>query len=43
MTSSVRAALYPKYDNWFSFGPYLPKNIKGSYDHWKQFGRFSVN
>ncbi len=43
MTSSVRAALYPKYGNWLSFGPYLPENIKGIYDNWKQFGRFSVN
>lgn len=43
MTASVRAALCPRYGGWGDFGPYLPENIKGIYDNWQQFGRFSVN
>ena len=43
MTASVRAALYARYGSWLSFGPSLPENIKGIYDNWKQFGRFSAS
>ncbi len=39
MITSVRAALYPRYGAWESFGPWLPENIEGLYDYWAREGR----